>query len=1046
MAARNGLCAGILLVGVGCEPPPCARGAACLAVAEARQTRWGFAPESLLWVDVDGDGQQDLVAASHARGTVSVVWGAERTLGGTATTWSVASTVAGVAVADADGDGFVDLITAAPDDDAVAVLRGRGGRGFVEVARSTKVGDGPRGVIAADLDGAGAAELVSVDADGFVSVVRGGEVTRVAVGPGPRGLAAGDVDGDGALDVVVALADRGALQVLLGDGRGGLAPGALHAVGAAPHAVVVEDLDDDGAVDLASADALMGTVSVLFGDGAGGVREQARWPAGPVPRALASLRWGGARALAVLSPETGGVRVVDPRRGMVAEGTLMLGGSALATGDLDGDGREEPIVSGADGIGGLVPGVGVQLDPLWRVNPPAAAGDTSDYFDFGHAVDVDGDGVDEILRPLIVVAGSEATPGSWGLWRGGELVAELVMAPGMELVQWGFARDIDGDAARDVVLVGASGAQVFLNRPSGFEAASWALPSLSFTTMIVEDVGMDGVAQAVGVRPSGDGSVLEVHSFVPGGSVGVATVPLAGRVGFLQGVEVAGRRALLASVDERLTIIDDVLGEAEVRGLVRLQGLAAVAMADLDGDERLDGALCSGSELVVVMDLLGEATARERLGEHGCEAVTTADLDGDGALDLLARRGWVGEGAGVLTPWLRKDERWSAWGSVRLPKAAQVEFARLDGDAVPDVWSGGGDQVTAGYKVGLGPGLIELPVRRFGGAGPQFADLDGDGARDMFAYSFGVTLAYGDGDGGFGVQRQFSREEALAGGSVNSAALADFDGDGEEDVLVAVRPVARWRTELRRLRFDDGDEVASETLTHWPQTDVRLAVGEVDGDGVRDLVAFAPELGLVLLRGRGDGTFADGERVADAPERLYAGRVVDMDGDGAQDLLWWTAEGLMLGRGLGGGALAPAASWWRTDVSPSTYALGDVDHDGRQDVAAVRSSTAMFAFGGGTKVAGVPGRLGANVEGVALADLEGDGTVELLMVGQGAHQRDGEVTLAVGRGSGSGAFSFTEEVLPARARAVRAMDMDGDGVREVVLTGPGEVTVVRQGP
>ena len=246
MGAVFGRLGWLVILVAGCEAGSVcgAPGEQCLAAAEATRTHWGFVPDALQRADVDGDGLADLAGASHVRGTVSVVWGAGATLGETATTWSVAPEVAGLVVVDVDLDGRVDLVTAAPGSDELVVLRGTGGRGVVE--RRIAVGDEPRTVIAAQLAEGGAQELVTVNGDGTVSVVRGDEVTTTVVGPAPRAVAAGDLDGDGDVDLAVAVAGNATLQVLLGDGAGGLVPGEVFAVGAAPESVVVEDLDGDG--------------------------------------------------------------------------------------------------------------------------------------------------------------------------------------------------------------------------------------------------------------------------------------------------------------------------------------------------------------------------------------------------------------------------------------------------------------------------------------------------------------------------------------------------------------------------------------------------------------------------------------------------------------------------------------------------------------------------------------------------------------------------------------------------------------------------------
>ena len=76
----------------------------------------------------------------------------------------------------------------------------------------------------------------------------------------------------------------------------------------------------------------------------------------------------------------------------------------------------------------------------------------------------------------------------------------------------------------------------------------------------------------------------------------------------------------------------------------------------------------------------------------------------------------------------------------------------------------------------------------------------------------------------------------------------DVDGDGTDELYVSVEAVAGGRVEI--LRFDadtdpaEGMLIASlgDTLTRF------LTAGDVDGDGVKEMVAAANKSGLWLLR------------------------------------------------------------------------------------------------------------------------------------------------------------------------------------------------------
>ena len=156
--------------------------------------------------------------------------------------------------------------------------------GFAAAAGSPfAVGANPQSVAVADFNGDGNVDLVTANfGDGTVTVLLGngsGSFTPAAgspygVGTNPQSVAVGDFNGDGNPDIVTANNGANTLTVLLGDGTGGFAaaPGSPLPVGLFPQSVAVGDFNNDGNPDLVEANSGNNTVRVLLGNGMGGSR------------------------------------------------------------------------------------------------------------------------------------------------------------------------------------------------------------------------------------------------------------------------------------------------------------------------------------------------------------------------------------------------------------------------------------------------------------------------------------------------------------------------------------------------------------------------------------------------------------------------------------------------------------------------------------------------------------------------------------------------------------------------------------------------------
>ena len=186
----------------------------------------GAGPSSVAIGDLNGDGNRDLVTADYSDNTVSVLLG-DGSGGFSAAAGSpfaVGVNPISVAIGDLNGDGHPDLATADNTDNTVSVLLGDGSGGFSAAAGSPfAVGAAPSSVAIADLNGDGNRDLVTADSGNTVSVLLGdgsGGFSAAAGSPfadggNPSSVAIGDLNGDGQPDLVTAKYSVSTVSVLL---------------------------------------------------------------------------------------------------------------------------------------------------------------------------------------------------------------------------------------------------------------------------------------------------------------------------------------------------------------------------------------------------------------------------------------------------------------------------------------------------------------------------------------------------------------------------------------------------------------------------------------------------------------------------------------------------------------------------------------------------------------------------------------------------------------------------------------------------------------
>ena len=270
-------------------------------------------------------------------------------------------------------------------------------------------------------------------------------------------------------------------------------------------------------------------------------------------------------------------------------------------------------------------------------------------------------------------------------------------------------------------------------------------------------------------------------------------------------------------------------------------------------------------------------------------------------------------------------------------------------------------------------------------------------------------------------------------GRCMDAAAGDVDGDGDLDLALAME------FEPNILLLNDGTGVFANGSARLPR-DVHdseeVAFADFDGDSDLDLVLVSEDDQTnELYLNDGSGNFSDASNRIPVGGTSNAHAVLDLDGDGALDLLIGNHGNNRALINSGNAEFTDRSeTLWQNDSPTQDLELVDVDGDGDLDVVvANEAQNQLYLNDGGRLVDATDGRMPTRddeTREIKAADVDGDGDPDLIVANvrfvSSWPQQDYLLL-----NDGTGVFTDADaDWLPDGDRnhfTIQVVDLDGDG-------------------
>jgi hypothetical protein len=268
------------------------------------------------------------------------------------------------------------------------------------------------------------------------------------------------------------------------------------------------------------------------------------------------------------------------------------------------------------------------------------------------------------------------------------------------------------------------------------------------------------------------------------------------------------------------------------------------------------------------------------------------------------------------------------------------------------------------------------------------------------------------------------------GADPQSFALADVNGDGRPDVVTTNND----GKSVSVLRNRGNGTFASKRDYRVGVDPSPLAVAELNGDGHPDLVARGSEAhSLSVLLNRGDGTFGQRELTDAGPGCCDQLRTADLNGDGRVDVVTRTDGIATVLPNAGDGTFPTKHEYTVASGFPGALVVADLSGDARPDIATTHeSNTVSVLLNDGDGTFGRENLFKARGRSLVAADVNRDGSRDLVTTTTDVIDAIGSVSVLINRGHGS--FRRARTYRPGRDVAASAIaDLNGDGAPELMV-------------
>ena len=503
-----------------------------------------------------------------------------------------------------------------------------------------------------------------------------------------------------------------------------------------------------------------------------------------------------------------------------------------------------------------------------------------------------------------------------------------------------------------------------------------------------------------------------------------------------------------------------------------------IATGDMDGDGRIDLVAANNFKSRIELHLQkpnaspdDPVEARTSVNEvpphwryrrvevpvsHQVNAIVPFDFNGDGMLDIV----YAGQPGTIVFMKQVKPGQFEV--ERRIPQKGLSTtrdgffIADLIGDSKPDlaaiiagepvVWPLDGSKLGEAVELGSSDAIVALIV----------GDFDGDGHKDLAGVApdnpAPVRLWLASVEGGkarLGSQRRFEMPP------LREAAAIRLPG-GKKDLLARIERQSK-RIVVEELAGDQSGakEASLDVFSLKGGKKRAYAVADVDGDGLVDVLATDPGSSAIVVHRQQAGRGLQPGVPQPSFAELDAIAAGDVDGKPGDEVFVLSEKEGVVGRSKWeNGALSfPTAMQLSPGATPAVLALVRLESGPR--VAAITKDGRNYQMellavdGGASEVV----KLGSLVKGPdAILDLDADqdGKVDLLLFTADkpmsmlqAAEKDGKRTFELRESKDMGQFGLAQA---ANAGNSAAFDVDGDGLKELVIADRNFIRALRYAP